>query len=271
VADAGAFDTGAPRADGGTAPSGDTAAASAALAYPHPNALPGMYTSKTVATVALTGSFDVKDPVITTRGSGEFFHGNAGDRPDSFYFVYRPHRGDGEFIAKLVDAPCFEPENAAIAPRQSQSPLKGGAPDGLDSLLSPNAPSVDNGASVPDANNGIIFRESLDPLARFFYLGVEDIRGATARFREIAGSKSSIPSRGGEQVRLPIWLRIQRKGNLFYAGWSSDKLTWREVYRDGKPLTMPADVLVGFVSNSGFSDKQCTQTYQQAELRRLTP
>ncbi|MCL5281699.1 MAG: discoidin domain-containing protein [Planctomycetes bacterium] len=115
---------------------------------------------------------------------------NSGDvwgTADNFRFVYQQLNGDGSISAKIV----------AIAD-----------------------------ATANWAKAGVMIRRSLDENAAFaFMFPTPDGRRAFQNRPTVGGSAVSAHSNPG-MITFPLWVKIERKGNLFTASYSTDGKTW---------------------------------------------
>ncbi len=115
---------------------------------------------------------------------------NSGDvwgTADNFRFVYKQLTGDGSISAKVV----------AIAD-----------------------------ATANWAKAGVMIRRSLDDNSPFaFMFPTPDGRRAFQSRPTVGGSAVSAHSNPGT-ITFPLWVRIERKGNLFTASYSTDGKTW---------------------------------------------
>jgi len=77
---------------------------------------------------------------------------------------------------------------------------------------------------------GLMIRASLDPGAPYatVSLGEAGLRGTRARFRAKPNSSPAF-SRGNDYSWMPIWYKLERKGDTFTASHSMDGTNWIEV------------------------------------------
>lgn len=92
---------------------------------------------------------------------------------------------------------------------------------------------------------GLMIRASLDPGAPSVTvsLGETGLRGTRARFR---AKPNSVPAtlRGNDYSWMPIWYKLERKGDSYTASHSMDGTNWIEV--GSSTIGMPEKSLVGF-------------------------
>ena len=74
------------------------------------------------------------------------------------------------------------------------------------------------------AKAGIMFRETLSADSKYVNLVVTPSNGIVMQWRDITGGTSGTQSLG--QVTLPIYIRLERAGNTFYAYKSSNGISW---------------------------------------------
>lgn len=75
-----------------------------------------------------------------------------------------------------------------------------------------------------------------------------EVGGRQARFRIRSGGKTDVKP-GDDYTWLPVWLRIQRSGDVFTASQSSDGIEWFAV-GEGR-ASLPRDVLAGLMVSGG--------------------
>lgn len=96
------------------------------------------------------------------------------------------------------------------------------------------------------AKAGVMIRESLAPESKHVMMVRAPGNGATFQGRDTTAGESF--SEGGSNANFPIWLRIQRTGNLFVSSWSEDGQVWNETGR--RTVRMGARVKVGLCTTS---------------------
>jgi regulation of enolase protein 1 (concanavalin A-like superfamily) len=150
---------------------------------------------------------------FTVRGAGRDIGGtNAVSRPerDEFRFVFQPATGDTTIVARL----------------------KAG----------PNPPDL-----APKA--GLMIRESLDPTARFMTLDLVPNQGLETIFRTMPGFPAASTAISPFESPLPIFLRLERQGDVIRASASADGQTWRPIGSDQLFGQLSPNLYVGLVVN----------------------
>ena len=109
------------------------------------------------------------------------------------------------------------------------------------------------------SNTGLVMRESLDPAAPAAVM----VLGSTGGRIAAAGSRSSSGvsmayTLGDQYTNIPVWLRLQRAGNVFTASQSSDGVTWFTVATS--TISMANTYDVGLASCSGDVSTNSTET-----------
>jgi hypothetical protein len=126
------------------------------------------------------------------------------------------------------------------------------------------------------AKAGVMIRESLDrgAMNAFMYVTPNGRRGFQDRPINKSGVCLSAHSRPGT-ISLPFWVKVERKGNLFTAYYSTDGGTWIKhpvdedvtTYQTPNPQTiqMPPSVCIGLALNSHTADSVTTATFSHVE------
>ena len=117
-------------------------------------------------------------------------------------------------------------------------------------------------ASVAGANlnhTGLMMRESLNANATAVIMVLGSTGGRIAQM----GSRSSAGvamtwSTGNQYTVTPVWLKLQRSGNVFTAFQSSDSVTWFTV--GTSTVSMASTYYVGFAACSGDTATDTTET-----------
>jgi hypothetical protein len=158
---------------------------------------------------------------------------NSGDvwgTSDNFRFVYKQLTGDGSISAQVV----------AITD-----------------------------ATAAWAKAGVMIRRSLDQNSAYaFMFPTPDGRRAFQNRPTVGGSAVSAHSNPGA-ITLPLWVKIERKGNLFTASYSTDGKTWtiqpdtENTGTDRSPnpqtISMPSTVYIGMaVTSNNAAAGACT-------------
>jgi glucose/arabinose dehydrogenase/regulation of enolase protein 1 (concanavalin A-like superfamily) len=127
---------------------------------------------------------------------------------DMFHFVYRKFTGDGEVIARVVSL----------------------------------------GETDPWAKAGVMFRETLEPGARYGFAAVTPGNGATFQARTDINANAVEVNRAGG-VSAPRWVRLVRSGNQLRAYHSTNGRTWTQ-YGPAQTVSMNATVYAGIAVSS---------------------
>ena len=143
------------------------------------------------------------------RGSKFALEGSGaamGGTNDAFYYVYQPLTNDGRITAQI----CTEQNTG------------------------------------PNAQCGVMMRQSLDPGAPCFFVNLlpQNILQTTAR-------SASGGAAGGGLMSVPQnpWVRVQRNGNVFSGWYSWDGVAWQLAAQ--QTITMSNTVLLGLAASSG--------------------
>ena len=105
--------------------------------------------------------------------------------------------------------------------------------------------------SSQGGNAGLMIRSSLDDDARFAYILHQVGAGKLLKYRSSDGANSSF-SLINTDPQIPIWLKIQRSGNLISTYYSIDGSSWTEASNTtiALPETVYIGMAVGEFSNS---------------------
>lgn len=149
---------------------------------------------------------------------------DVGGQADSGHFVYRSLTGDGSIIARVA--------NASFT-------------DGSDKI-------------------GLMFRQTLATDARSVSLQLRDASDSAvmAVRSSIGGNTSSAGTL--TPVGAPLWLRIDRSGNLFTSRVSSDGITWTTVA--SSTVSMGSTVLIGMFVCSRYSPQVNASSFDQVTV-----
>jgi hypothetical protein len=192
-----------------------------AMFSPLPGAV-GIFTAhQDIGAVATAGNATFADGVYSLRASGDDIFGTA----DAFHFVYMPLHGNGQIIARVT--------------------------------------SLDPGGTISDFTKaGVMIRETLANDSR--EVSLVDTRDHSFRFQRRAdpagstdrGPDSDYPDMGNP-LPPPLWLRLQRQGNVFTASWAMDVSgmpgAWTQL--DGpQTINMASDVFVGLALTAHNND-----------------
>jgi regulation of enolase protein 1 (concanavalin A-like superfamily) len=183
------------------------------------NAVESALSPISVATPAALNGFFAADVGIVTAGAtslqGDTFTvkgagRDVGGTRDEFRFVLQPVTGDTTIVARLKAGP---------APTDN----------------SPRA--------------GLMIRESLDPGARQMTVDQVGDSGVENIFRTMAGSAADTDGSGLFTNALPIFLRLERKGDVIRASASADGKTWQAVGGDHMLSQLSPNLYVGLMVN----------------------
>jgi subtilisin family serine protease/regulation of enolase protein 1 (concanavalin A-like superfamily) len=124
---------------------------------------------------------------------------------------------------------------------------------------------VARAASVTDTNVwakvGVMIRADLTVGSAYAFMLVTPERGIASQHRLAAGTNSAGPTITG--IAAPVWIKIERSGNVFTASWSGDGVAWSVV--DTVTISMPSNALVGFAV-SGHGGGLCTATFDNVAV-----
>lgn len=120
------------------------------------------------------------------------------------------------------------------------------------------------------SNTGLMMRESLDPSAPTvtMMLGSTGGRIAAMGIRSAAGANMTATI-GDQYTNIPVWLRLQRAGNVFTASQSSDGVTWFTV--GTTTVNMASTYYVGLAACSGDTSTDSTETSFFDHVQFITP
>jgi regulation of enolase protein 1 (concanavalin A-like superfamily) len=172
-----------------------------------------------VATPAPLNGFFAADVGIVTAGATSFQTDtftvkgagrDVGGTRDEFRYVFQPAMGDTTIVARLKAGPT--------------------PPD-----ASPRA--------------GLMIRESLDPAARQMTVDQVGDTGVENIFRAMAGSAAETDGSDLFTGTLPIFLRLERKGDVIRASASADGKTWQAVGGDHMFSQLSPNIYVGLIVN----------------------
>lgn len=117
------------------------------------------------------------------------------------------------------------------------------------------------------SNTGLMMRETLNSNAP----AVTIVLGSTGSRIAAMGSRSSTGgmmtwTKGNQYTVTPVWLRLQRSGNIFTASQSSDGVTWFTIGTVTLPTASAS--FVGFAACSGdtSTDSRETSTFDHVDL-----
>lgn len=175
--------------------------------------------------------------VITAGGAGI---GNRwGGQGDAFRFVAAQIEGNATLTAQI-----------AAAPRSTQDRNIGADGQG-------------NGGV------GLMVREGLAPSARFGMIRATFANGVQFRGRSEANVGADIQEDGtpNEELRYPLYLRIQRAGDVIRGFESADGRTFTQVGEDLTLSGLRAPVYIGFAVTNSFEGFTATATIPMTSIR----
>jgi hypothetical protein len=121
-----------------------------------------------------------------------------------------------------------------------------------------------NNAHGDHINNGIglMVREGLAPNARFGAVMATFGAGVRVRGRAEADMSADIAEDGtdADNTKLPLFLRIQRQGDVIRGFQSTDGTTFTQVGSDISLAGLKAPVYIGFAASNGFETFTATAT-----------
>jgi len=144
-------------------------------------ALPGGWKHADIGAVEVKGSASVAQGVFHLKGTLDTWGTN-----DGFHFVWRPMRGDGEIVARVV--------------------------------------SVEN--TMNHAKAGVMFRESLAADAKHAEACVTPVDGTQFSARIEDGGKTSSAKTGLDKGKFPYWVKLVRAGDKFSGYESANGQNW---------------------------------------------
>jgi len=156
---------------------------------------------------------------VTSNHSGDVWGGY-----DTCHFVYQEMTGDGEIIARI---------------------------DGVKDLIT-------DGLPPQWVRSGLMIRESVEPGSKHAGVCMEVFQNMVwALFRTETSGAAAAPNdthRGPQTSAVPVWLKLNRTGNVFSMWTSVDGSNWEGIVEPNVPVTaeveMSETVLVGLLLNS---------------------
>lgn len=121
-------------------------------------------------------------------------------------------------------------------------------------------------ATSPEAAAGVMLREGTGASARQVAL-LAGAGGVSLRWRDAPGASAG--STTLSNVRLPVWVRLRRIGNVVSGFYSTNGTDWRAV---GSPRTLSlGDTQAGVAAFSGGAEELAQARFEQVQVSRLTP
>lgn len=143
--------------------------------------LPIPWKHQDVGPVEVKGSASYQKGVYTIRGTLDTWGTN-----DGFHFAWRPFKGDGEIVARVL--------------------------------------TVEN--TMNHAKAGVMFRESLEASTKHAEACVTPVDGTQFLTRSAAGGKTAAATTGRDKGKLPYWVKVVRQGEKFSGYESADGEKW---------------------------------------------
>lgn len=99
----------------------------------------------------------------------------------------------------------------------------------------------------PRAKAGVMMRESVSPQSRHAYLSITPTSGLVFQSRDATGGETA--QIVNPSPRLPVWLRLERRGTAILASYSSNGTAWVHAGAVTLPLAQTVQVGVGVTSH----------------------
>ena len=195
---------------------------------PDPNC-PSGFTCQDIRNPAIAGSESTSNGVLTVTASGAAIHGTS----DQFRFISQPVTGDSQSSVDIL----------------SQSTQN----------------------TQPQA--GLMARQSTDPTSPFYAVIAypNDLTEGNPLPDIVIWYRTAFGGTSLELTKLypaskPIYLMIQRKGNLFSTGYSTDGVNYQLIPGTTVDINMPATTLDGLAVNSGSSTNTGTASFSNLSV-----
>jgi len=165
-----------------------------------------------------TGFLELSPTHIVMNGTGT----DIFDTADQGRFVYKQLVGDGTILARV---------------------------DRLD-------------ATDPWAKAGVMIRQTLDPSSSWAYSLMSSTNGAHFQARVMALGESTsdtsmtLPA-AQTALRVPAWVKLERKGSAFHAYYSVDGATWTPNVWNPQTISMASTVYIGLAVTSHVTGVVC--------------
>ncbi len=135
--------------------------------------------------------------------------------------------------------------------------------------LSGNGTIVAKVESVENTNGwakaAVMIRQTLEPNAKFAMICATPGQGVRFQARLIAadGHVSDTPVATPEQIalRAPVWIKLERIGDLFNGYYSLDGNSWTAMVWNPQTIAMIGDVYIGLALTSHSSGNVCTAEF----------
>ncbi len=180
-----------------------------------------MWTSNDIGGIKTQGfaRYNQEAMIWIVRGEGADIWGPA----DTLQYTSRPFKGDGFIIAKVESI----------------------------------------GRTDPWAKCGIMIRESMDPGARFVAVYATPENGVRFHARintaDAVVCDTSVATEEQKVLKTPVWIKLERKGNQFYACYATDKAgkAWTPMVWNPQTVAMPKAACAGLVVCSHVAGTLC--------------
>ncbi|MBV9380031.1 MAG: PQQ-binding-like beta-propeller repeat protein, partial [Streptosporangiaceae bacterium] len=190
---------------------------------------PGGFTCQDIRSPAVAGSESTSNGVLTVTASGAAIHGTS----DQFRFVSKPVTGDSQSSVEVL----------------SQSTQN----------------------TQPQA--GLMARQSTDPTSPFYAVLAypNDLTEGNPNPDLVIWYRTAFGANSIELTKLlpankPVYLMIQRKGNLFSTGYSTDGVSYQLIPGTTADLDMPATTLQGIAVDSGSTTNTGTASFSNISV-----
>jgi len=195
---------------------------------PDPNC-PSGFTCQDIRNPAIAGSESTSGGVVTVTASGAAIHGTS----DQFRFISKPVTGDSQSSVDVL----------------SQSTQN----------------------TQPQA--GVMARQSTDPTSPFYAVLAypNDLTENLPQPDIVIWYRTAFGGTSIELTKLypankPIYLMIQRQGNLFSTGYSTDGVNYQLIPGTTVDINMPATTLQGIAVDSGASTNTGTASFSNISI-----
>ncbi len=180
--------------------------------------LPEPWKNVDIGPVGLPGRAVFRDDTFTVSASGTRLWS---EKPDELHFVYRPFKGNGQFIAQV---PNFDASIAGIMLRKE---------------LTANSEFVMEAAT--GGGEGLMFRSRREPA-----------------HRKLVNREGDWQNR--DEMRVPMWLRLVRRDKWVnaYRSWD-DGMSWEHI--SGSPDDWPREVYAGLFVLGGKTNELKEATF----------
>jgi len=191
--------------------------------------LPPGWFEADIGSISLPGSasYDIATDTWTITGNGY----DIWDTSDSFHFVYKPIRGDGRIIARVVS--MDETDEWAKAGVMIREDLTDGSKHAMTAM-------------TPTSYHGPVFQ-----------------------WRPYTGGTSYTSWEG--KKAMPYWVCVERVGDTLTGFVSQDGTNWERVENaPSQNISMKDDVYIGLVVNARALDSLCITTFDNVIIEEDT-